>query len=556
MTTSHIHTAVHLDGRKVAEAIRAMASTSQREVTFEELPNTDGLLSTVFNVEMCAVGMEYPLASGPKTFTPEDLLQAVASQDDPAIQAPRVWLGHPDDQRFHAGRTSPVGSAEPALGKVVNMRVEDEGMTLVGDIVGTPTWLAKILASAFPSRSIEGMAEAETVTGHKWGLVITDLALLGVVWPGVSTLEDLQALYSENGPDGIEVKEEDMTIAASRDITAQVNVDDVRRAFYEVLGEMDISNWSWIRAMQLDPNELIVDDDEGGLFRVNFTISGESVTFDDPAAVKIKYVNASQEKDPDARGLLVNMLTRDQKIVAAWDQRAESRPDTTTQEGSSVNPEIIRSLRARLGLTEEQLPDDATEEQVLQAMRDDVADPNDPQNQPNAPTGNPSAPAGGNPVTTPATGPAETPTGDDPQAPPPSPDQVAAARAMIEAAGLVAVPAEGWAQVQSNAAAGARVAQQTEAQRRDTVVANAVKEGRISPAQRASFAAMFDKDPGGTEILLTAAVDKGGLMPGTIPVTAMGIDPSPADLHAEAYPSHWLPEIQAQAESTPITIEG
>lgn len=153
--------------RKALEVNVKGVRASERTVTYAPIEGTDGLLSTVYDVELCATGIEYPLASGPTTFTPEDLLQAVASQDDPAVQSPRVWLGHPDDDRFHAGRASPAGSAEPALGKAVNLRVEDNGQTLVGDVVGCPTWLAKILSSAYPSRSVEGFQEATTVTDRK-----------------------------------------------------------------------------------------------------------------------------------------------------------------------------------------------------------------------------------------------------------------------------------------------------------------------------------------------------------------------------------------------------
>jgi hypothetical protein len=46
-------------------------------------------LTTRANVEIVKTGIEYPLATGPQTFTPEDLLEAVAAQDDPAIVAPR-----------------------------------------------------------------------------------------------------------------------------------------------------------------------------------------------------------------------------------------------------------------------------------------------------------------------------------------------------------------------------------------------------------------------------------------------------------------------------------
>jgi hypothetical protein len=543
-------TRIFLDGKQVA------AKQARRNVTYKEIEGTDGLLSTVYDVELCAVGIEYPLASGPATFTPEDLIEAVASQDDPAIQAPRVWLGHPDDDRFHAGRATPAGSAEPALGKVVNMRVEDQGMTLVGDVVGCPTWLAKILSSAYPNRSVEGFQDAQTVSGHKWGLVITDLALLGVCWPGVSTLADLEALYSADGPE-VDIEEVvPMGVAASRSITAQVNIDDVRRAFYSALGDMDISSWSWIRAMQIDPNELIVDDDEGGLYRVPFDISGETVTFSDPQEVKIKYVNASQAKDPNARGLLVNYFTDGKKVAARWETRAESRPNNDPQEDRGMTPEMIQALRGRLGLTAEQLPDDASDEQVTAALTGEqpgpgqqppprdvpspdqlptTTDPNNP-NAPAGPTSPQVAPPGATPP--PATPPAspETPPAEVPE-------------------GYVAVPVAAWAQVQQNASAGARVAEQTENQRRDGIIAAAVKDGRISPAQKDSFKLMFSKDPQGAETLLTAEVDKGGLMKGTIPVSARGTDPSVVDVPEEAYPAGWLPELHQQGDGSRVTQE-
>lgn len=515
-----------------------------RTATFEPIEATDGLLSTVYNVELCAVGIEYPLASGPATFTPEDLVAAVASQDDPAIQAPRVWLGHPDDQRFHAGRTTPAGSAEPALGKVVNMRVEDNGMTLVGDIVGCPTWLARILSSAYPSRSIEGFQGATTVTGHSWDLVITDLALLGVTWPGVSTLDDLEALYSEDGPDGVEVREEDaVTVNAARAITAQVNVDDVRRAFYDSLESSQM--WWWIRAIQLDPNELIVDDDEGGLYRVPFEMSGEEITFGEAAKVKIQYVNASQAQDPDARGLLANMLTRDHTVAASWDQRTASRPEqTTTEEVNTMDP---TRLRQSLGL-----PADATDDQVAaritelnnNAEAQPAPEPGGTPEQPTAPAVTPSGPQSpeveGDGTEVP--GPAESPVTETPEA-------VAASR-------TVTVPAEVWAEVQANAAAGASVAVNAERERRDRVVREAVTAGRIAPAQAQSYRERFERDPEGTNTLLTASAEQGGLMPGLIPVEARGADPAASDLNTEAYPAGWLPEVAASRDGSTVTLEG
>jgi hypothetical protein len=526
------------------------------------------MLCTVRNVDLCAVGIEYPLSSGPATFTPEDLIQAVASQDDPAIQAPRVWLGHPDDQRFHAGRTTPAGSAEPALGKVINMRVEDQGMTLVGDVVGCPTWLGNILASAYPSRSIEGFQEAETVTGHKWGLVITDLALLGVTWPGVSTLDDLEALYSEDGPEGIEVKEEDVTVAASRAVTAQVNIDDIRRAFYAELGSMDISQWSWIRAMQLDPNELIVDDDEGELYRIGFSVEGETVTFEAPEQVKIQYVNASQQRDSSVRALAASLLTTGE-VAKSWDTPVASRPVTANQE-ASMTPE---QLRASIGL-----PADATDDQVRSRLAElNAAAPDDvvastPRGNPGdkdyvAP--NPSAPAVQLP-TEPYSPPGTRVSDSDPGAPPASPDQIPqqpdplnpnagpVAGSMLPP-GMVAVPAEQWAGMQASVQALSARHATDQAQDDLRLVGEALRAGKFAPHQRQYFEARI-KDPQTRDTfhhLLTAPVEQGGLAPGLIPVTAMGIDPQivAGGGESDAYPSHWLPEVAAQKADSPIVME-
>lgn len=501
-----------------------------RRVRHQVNPGTDGLLSTVFDVELCAAGIEYPLASGPRTFTPEDLQSAVASQSDPAVQAPRVWLGHADDQRFHVGRSSLAASAEPALGKVTGLRVEDAGMTLVGDIQGCPTWLAKILSSAYPSRSIEAKAGAQTVTGHEWDLVITDLALLGVVHPGVSTLQDLEVLYSEDGPEVDIVEQEPVSIAAASSLEAQINVDDIRRRFHEKMRHLGREFW-WVRAMQLSPDELIVDDDEGGLHRFGFSVNGDKIEFTDGVPVQVEYVTASQAQDPDARALATSIFVAGHTVLASWSNRAESQ-STTNEEAGTMNPEQIKLLRERLGLTAEQLPDDATEEQVTAALTassdagDQTPDPDETSEE---------APAEGTPAE-------ET-----------APEAIAASAALPE--GYIAVPAQAWETVQANAAAGAQMATQAEGTRRDEIVASACREGRIAPAQRETFRRMFDTDPQGTEVLLTAAVAQGGIMPGTIPTAARGVDVAASEgATEEVYPSEWLPEVAARKAAGDFAI--
>jgi hypothetical protein len=280
-------------------------------------------LMDVPGVQIIKTGIEYPLASGPTTFTPDDLAAAVAAQDDPSIPQPRIWIGHPDDERIHGERSAGIPSGEPAVGKVCNMRLSEDGHLILGDLTGVPIWLGNIMASAFPSRSIEGRFNLRTVTGKTHRLVISGLALLGVVWPGVMTLEDIAALYSEKGPEvTITEATEDLpvtvTAAALRKVAGQVNVEDLRRSFYDTTrGDPEKSNW-WIRTIYVDPNELIVDADDGGsLYRMPFTIKGEDVKFGKAKKVKIKYVNASHG------GVEISPIDQERAAIARFDRPLE-----------------------------------------------------------------------------------------------------------------------------------------------------------------------------------------------------------------------------------------
>lgn len=277
-------------------------------------------LMDIPDVQIIKTGIEYPLASGPTTFTPEDLAAAVAAQDDPSIPQPRIWIGHPDDERIHGKRHNGIPSGEPAVGKVCNMRLTEEGHCIVGDLTGVPIWLGNILASAFPSRSVEGRFNLKTVTGKTHKLVISGLALLGVVWPGVMTLEDIAALYSAEGPEvtiteASEAQPVTVTAAALRNVEGQVTVEDLRRAFYlSIQGDPEKHNW-WIRTIYVDPNEIIVDADDGGsLFRQPFTIKGDKVKFGKPKKVKVKYVNASHG------GLEIESIDQERAFVARFDK--------------------------------------------------------------------------------------------------------------------------------------------------------------------------------------------------------------------------------------------
>lgn len=134
-------------------------------------------------------------------------------------------------------------------------------------------------------------------------------------------------------------------------VAAQANLDDVRRQYYDTLEAGQF--WWWIRAMYIDPNELIVDDDEGGLYRVPFSAKGDEVTFSDPIPVKIQYVDQPATTEAAASSL-AEMAAAIRASVAAslhsdpvttFTVRAESRP------GGCMTPEEAAALRERFDLT-------------------------------------------------------------------------------------------------------------------------------------------------------------------------------------------------------------
>lgn len=311
-----------------------------------DLPPRPALV-VIPGVPILEVGEDWPASTGPATFTPEDLAAAVAAQDDPSVRSPILKLGH-------------VRAGQPAFGRLQNMRTTNNGMTLVADIVGAPAWLADLLPYAWPSRSIEGARNETSGTGRTHLLRIDALALLGVELPAVSTLDEVAAVYTAASMEeaGVTLSTE---IAASRggamppmQIAAALTTEDVRRAYYDSLGPGQ--DWWWIRELQLDPLALIVDDDEGGLWRVPVTVAGDSVSFGQPVAVRQEFVDLTPA---EVAASAATSATPPQARRIFYANRAESRggldmPDLTAlrqslELGDDVaDDEVIRLASERL----------------------------------------------------------------------------------------------------------------------------------------------------------------------------------------------------------------
>jgi hypothetical protein len=448
-------------------------------------------MKTLTNIPIVETGIEYPLSTGPVTFTTDDLASIVESQDDPAIVAPRLKLGHADP-RFNGV----LADGEPAFGIATNLRLTNAGNTIVCDYVGVPDWLADLMPTAYPNRSIEGNWDVETNTGHKWQLICTHVALLGVVWPGISTLDDLELTLSDAGPEGV------TTVAAKKEapdmsayLQASVNLEDVRRAFEAEIATQETGRyWWWVRAVLLDPNELIVDDDDGGLYRIPFELEGEDVKFNDPIPVKINYVDAPEEQVAAGR-----------MLAAVYTQRPQRKEDPVTD----VDLTLLRKV---LGLKE-----DATEEQVKAALKlRGETPPAEPPAEP-APEGEPE--------------PEEEPE----EQPEEAPASVAASTVTIDKATL--------ADLQRRAGLGEKAFESQRIAARDDFLASALAAGKLPPSRLTHWTEAWETEyrVHGNADGIKATIEQ---MPaGLIPVSQVGGQPFTEGGSTEAYPAQWLPEL-------------
>jgi hypothetical protein len=456
----------------------------------------------------------YVLSTGPATFTEEDLKAAVAAYaNDPAVHAPRIkidGLGASFDPDAHGG--------EPALGTATNLRLSANAQEVLADVV-IPKWLDDMADWAYPNRSIEGAQGVVTATGQSHDLVITAVALLGVDLPGISTLPDLADLLANGPPVGEAATPEKIMAAAGwkgTPVRAGLDQDIVRRRFVDSLEEGEVemppdvqSQWAlWPCAIRFDSGGnaylKVEDESTGRLYRYDFAITGNEVTFTFKTEVM-------EEDTPVAAG-----APRPQ-TVQVWASRAESRP-TPKQEEHDVD---ISAIREAAGLTAEQLPDDATPEQVADALRTTPA---------------PEAKPGDEPIT--------EPTGEKPEEKPAEeePAPVAASAPKLPE-GTTLIDSEELEHLRAGAKTAIDLAKSAAEKERDQVFAKAMDEGRFAPSRREHYLQAWERDPEGTRHLLKAKAEDGGLAPNLVPVQARGTSPQ-ADAANDNVGTGLFPELE------------
>lgn len=431
-------------------------------------------LVTIPNIKLIETGT-WNASTGEVTFTSAMLYAAVAAyESDPAVKAPRMRFGHTDPS-VSMYESAGGFDSQPCVGKFTNLRVEDEGNSLVGDLVGVPAWLAEILPIAYPNRSVEAFHNVTTATGKKHDLVVTSVALLGDELPAVETLEDLELLFTEGSEEWINALTGGEMIAASKEVvmpkrvSASLDVNDVRTAFYDQIATEESGRyWWWLHQVYLDPSVVIAEDDNGEFWLIPYDRT--SADMGEPVQVYIQWVETDSGKVAAAKSTKVGLPSEFGEAETVYASAAESRPaerqqqfeSNQTKEENGMNPDLIKRLRELHGLSADQLPDDATEEQVMEALA------------------SASAPEKDDEVETEANAEVETEVEAKVETGEP-----------VLAKNGVTVEKSAWDETQ----AFVKAAKEKE---RKSFISAAIKDRKIPPSREAHYLSLMEKDPQGT----------------------------------------------------------
>lgn len=421
------------------------------------------VMAIIPDVPLVDAGENWPLITDGVengTFTSDDIAAAIGALADPSIRSPRIKLGH------SAKAAKLLGDGLGTWGRVPELWTTNEGMTLTGHFVGVPVWLAAIMPWAWADRSVEGRRNVTSETGRTHALVIDAVSLLGDAFPAISTLDEVRAVWCARSLEELPftLKEPDMPIAAARKavtVAASTTTEDIRRAYYD---DQPANSYTWIREIELDPLTLIVDDDEGGLWRVPVTVAGDAVTFGAPAAVHVEYV-------PVAAGATTS-ASREGGEAIVFASRDESL------QGVALDP---KELRKSMGLAET-----ATDAEVLARAAELAA--------------RPEAPAGDPVLDAPATPPAPAPTVAE------VPPVATAPPATDNDDGSVRISQAALEQLQVDAALGVAASRRQAKDDEDGFIAR--HRARLGPASNpkagrleASWRREYQRNPGEAEAL-------------------------------------------------------
>lgn len=461
---------------------------------------------TIEAVELVKTGT-WQASTGEISITEDTLLELINAWESERLPRAVIKIGHTDPRM-----DNPDWDGDPAYGQVDNLRLNDAGDTLLGDLVNVPADLAEKMASAYPQRSVEINWDVELLdeggeTVAEFPAVLTGLALLGRSAPAVKGLKDVHTEFSAPGTANLTVKmgerSASLTFAASssfKQVRSQGDRPDVAASLPggHTQGSVRDELARLLKAVHPGAAYVFVEDfdDEHVWYSVEIAPAEEEGDWDfhtyqhafqiaedgtvtltgEPVRVQARrvYEPVSDELSglPHSQSVGSHSQGTDAPKVA-------SSP-TTNGEQHMFTDEQLKVLRVQFGLSE-----DATEDDVLEAMDKAAADAaEDPAEE--APAEEPKEPAEDQ-----GEGSAEQPTAASGQ----EPQTVVLSQASF---------AEMQDTIRKQGAELAEIKADRDKKRRDEAIQTALSSGRIHPRDKDQWRKQIDENEAGTLSLLSS----------------------------------------------------
>ncbi|AYD81504.1 head maturation protease [Arthrobacter phage KBurrousTX] len=435
--------------------------------------------ATVEGVPLVKTGT-WSASTGPKAVTKEDLAAIVEAHESNVLDKGVLKKGHLDPRH-----ENPTWDGDPAYGQVDNLRLSEDGETLLGDYINVPEDLAESLPSAYPNRSAEiawGVAikDAAGKVTKQFKAALAGVALLGRTPPAVKGLGGPVSAFSAASVEyesiGVfsMVSEFSLPGGLTANALREALTTAINEEFKSPKGDGEYAEWPWM--IDYDDTKAWFRSN-GGVFQVGYTASeaGE-ITLNDDVTEVIEKRSFVPVPASDTAAVPQTQLSEKQATDVPG---ANGTTNEATREETSMSEFLIK-LRDKLGL-----PDTATEEEILTAAASAVPEPaEDPA---------PATDKDGKPV-------------------------VEVADETKASAGRHAAPADGGAPktvavsevafnelLESNRAQGAQIAALTQNNRTREVnglVEGYMKAGKIHPTEKAYFAAALESNEAATRKLL------------------------------------------------------
>lgn len=458
----------------------------------EDLPTV-----TLRGVEICSTGGPFYGQGSPAEgdHFDRDFIEALAEDTAKVVDEFGEWrspnkIGHSKEQKL----LTDSGLADdemPGVGWLTNFRTKDgdDGeMKLLADVQRVPAKLAKLLkAGAFRTKSVE-ISRVKSQTDGKRYTIVSALSWLGGKAPAIRTLDDVIALYSDDGftPDTIpstnmraelrlalsDADLDDVDVDEERELAATVWTADqsyeqlrteISAAVSALYPSREGGPWAYVRDFASDKALVCVTESgteshyvvafERGDDGVTLAPHGEWTEAEQEWVVAMSDVRASLEAELEA---VVNM--------SGPGADTPGRESITTEETqmpklNSLNDEQIANLATALGVEPGENARDTVAERIASLSAED----------------NP-APA---PVVT------ETDEGGDGDG---------GEGGEPETAPTVSLSQADLAELRMKAEQGSAVAEERRIEKRETAISLALSEGRLDPERVETWRGYFDEN--------------------------------------------------------------